>query len=124
MLDAVREGWEGAGVEGGKSQGVDSLSAGGVVVRESSRVAGDAGHVRYDVTVQASDGSTQHMTFTGNIFGGSVMLRTDSGDGVWSADVIEDPRRYGEFASPDWVGCYLSRHEAPLLVPDELRRSG
>ena len=71
------------------------------------RVAGEAGHVTYDVDVQTHDGSVHHFTFSGSIFVGPVMLSIRRHDGQWSREVIDEPRRFGEFASTDWVDRYL-----------------
>jgi hypothetical protein len=82
-------------------------TANNVTIRKLSRNAGDGGHVSYDVDVRAHDGSVLHFTFNGSIFGGSVLLTIRSQDGEWSREAIDDPRRFGEFTSPDWVNRYL-----------------
>lgn len=82
-------------------------SANNVTIHQMRRNAGEGGHVSYDVDVRARDGSVLHLTFNGNIFGGSVLLTIRSQDGEWSREAIEEPRRFGEFTSPDWVNRYL-----------------
>lgn len=88
-------------------------------VRQVKRIAGDAGHVTYDVEVQIHDGSVQHLTFNGNIFVGPVTLTIRHHDDTWSGEVIDEPRRFGEFASAEWVGRYLEqRYSASVSVSD------
>jgi hypothetical protein len=84
-------------------------SANNVTIRQIRRIAGEGGHVSYDVDV-LHDESVQHFTFNGNIFGGSVLLTIRSQDGEWSREAIDEPRRFGEFTSPDWVNRYLDVH--------------
>lgn len=79
-----------------------------MTIRQISRIAGDGGHVSYEADVQTDDGSVHHFTFSGNIFVGPVILTIRSHDGQWSRDVINEPRRFGEFASADWVSQYLN----------------
>jgi hypothetical protein len=79
-----------------------------VTIRQISRTAGEAGHVSYDVEIETDDGSVEQFSFSGNIFVGPVMLTIRSHDGQWSREVIDEPRRFGEFASADWVSRYLS----------------
>ena len=38
----------------------------------------------------------------GNIFVGPVAVTEDT-DGQWADEVIDEPRRFGEFYSPEWV---------------------
>lgn len=75
----------------------------GATVRKVTRTAGEGGHVTYDVDVEAPNDSVQHFEFSGNMFVGPVLLVTRSHDGHSSATVIDDPRRFGEFAAEDWV---------------------
>lgn len=79
-----------------------------VTIRQIRRVAGHGGHVSYDVEVETDDGRIQQLSFSGSIFVGPVMLTIRSHDGQWSREVIDEPRRFGEFASPDWVTRYLN----------------
>jgi hypothetical protein len=79
-----------------------------VSIRQIRRIAGDGGHVSYDVEVQTDDGHIQQFTFSGNIFVGPVILSIRSHDGQWSREAIDEPRRFGEFASADWVSRYLN----------------
>ncbi|MET4427771.1 MULTISPECIES: hypothetical protein [unclassified Mycolicibacterium] len=77
-------------------------------IRQIKRVAGHGGHVSYDVEVQTDDGRIQQLTFSGSIFVGPVILSIRSHDGQWSREAIDEPRRFGEFASADWVSHYLN----------------
>jgi hypothetical protein len=88
-------------------------------IRQIRRIAGDGGHVTYDVEVQIHDGAVQHFTFNGNIFVGPVTLTIRGHDDQWSGEVIDEPRRFGEFASADWVSRYLAeRYSAGAYVSD------
>jgi len=88
-------------------------------IRQIKRVAGEAGHVTYDVDVQTRDGLVHQFTFSGSIFVGPVMLSIRRQDGQWSREVIDEPRRFGEFASTDWVNRYLeSRATASAYASD------
>ena len=84
-------------------------STSSATIRQIRRIAGDAGHVIYDVEIRVHDGSIQHFTFNGNIFVGPVSLTIRSHDDQWSAEVIDEPRRFGEFASETWVGNYMEQ---------------
>jgi hypothetical protein len=84
-----------------------------MTVRQIRRVAGEGGHVSYDVEVQTHDGSVHQFTFNGNIFVGPVMLAIRTVDGQWSREVIDEPRRFGEFATADWISRYLEQRSAP-----------
>ena len=83
------------------------------IIRQINRIAGEGGHVTYVVEVEVHDGSVRHFTFDGNIFVGPVMMSVRDRDDQWSGEVIDQPRRFGEFAAPDWVSRYLEeRHPA------------
>lgn len=72
------------------------------------RSAGEAGHVSYYVDVSTDGGGIRHFAFSGNIFVGPVLVTTRDEHGQWDHDVIDDPRRFGEFASADWVRRWFS----------------
>jgi hypothetical protein len=46
-------------------------------------------------------------TFSGNIFVGPVALVSITEDGRREDELIREPRRFGEFASPDWIRRFL-----------------
>ena len=75
------------------------------------RTAGEAGHVRYRVEVTASDGGTRRLTFAGNIFVGAVVMTSRDGFGRRERRLIENPRRFGEFVSSEWVRRYLAERD-------------
>lgn len=77
-------------------------------IRQIKRIAGHGGHVSYDVEVQTDDGHIQQFTFSGSIFVGPVIMSIRSHDGQWSREAIDEPRRFGEFASADWVTGFLN----------------
>jgi hypothetical protein len=83
-----------------------------VFIRHIRRIAGEAGSVTYEVEAHAQDGGVQHFTFSGNIFVGPVVLTTRCEDGQWNREVIDEPRRFGEFTSADWVSRYLQERSA------------
>ncbi|MCV7420892.1 hypothetical protein H7K45_10115 [Mycobacterium yunnanensis] len=70
-------------------------------------MAGEAGQVGYYVDVETSSGETRHFAFTGNIFVGPVLVTSRDGAGRWDYEVIDDPRRFGEFVSAEWVDRFL-----------------
>jgi hypothetical protein len=91
-------------------------------VRSVRRVAGDCGHVSYHVDVRADNGGTRRLVFSGNIFVGPVVL-VDSGDrGESHCEVINEPRRFGEFVSGEWVCRFLAARaaESPAVFPRRL----
>jgi hypothetical protein len=77
-------------------------------VRQLTRKAGEAGHVDYHVDVQIGGGSMRHFTFSGNIFVGPVALVSITEDGRREGELMREPRRFGEFASPDWIRRLLA----------------
>lgn len=72
-----------------------------------TRIAGKGGHVTYEVDVASPNGSDQHLTFSGNIFVGPVVLSGRDEDGRGFRVTVAEPRRYGEFVSADWVIRFL-----------------
>jgi hypothetical protein len=83
-------------------------------VRQLTRKAGEAGHVDYHVDVQTGAGLVRHFIFSGNIFVGPVALVSITEDGRREDELIREPRRFGEFVSPDWIRRFL----AARLQPD------
>jgi hypothetical protein len=79
-------------------------------LRQIRRIAGEGGQVSYDVDVPTI-GGTRHFAFAGNIFVGPVLVTSRDEAGQWDQEVIDDPRRFGEFVSSDWVSRFLAaRH--------------
>lgn len=76
-------------------------------VRNMRRVAGEAGHVSYYVEVETSTGAARHFAFSGNIFVGPVLVTSRDDDGGWDHEMLDQPRRFGEFVSAEWVDRYL-----------------
>jgi hypothetical protein len=76
-------------------------------VRHFRRVAGQAGHVTYFVEVQASGGGARHFAFAGNIFVGPVVVTSNDAQGRSEHEVVDRPRRFGEFVSAEWVDRFL-----------------
>ena len=84
------------------------MDTAGGSVRRIERVPGAGGNVDYHVDVHA-DGISKRLVFSGNIFVGPVVLTgTDERGGRWD-EVIDEPRRYGEFATADWISRFLDR---------------
>ena len=82
-------------------------------IRRIRRVAGEAGHVNYYVDVHTGNGA-RHFAFAGNIFVGPVLMTSRDDEGRWDHEVIDDPRRFGEFVSSEWIDRFLAaRDEAP-----------
>ena len=69
---------------------------------------GEAGHVRYYVDVVSLDGQTRHFAFAGNIFVGPVVVTSEDEVGRWDLRVIDEPRRFGEYVSAEWVRRFLA----------------
>jgi hypothetical protein len=79
--------------------------------RQIRRIAGEGGQVSYYVDVPTIGGGTRHFAFAGNIFVGPVLVTSRDDPGQWDHEVIDDPRRFGEFVSSDWVSRFLAaRH--------------
>jgi hypothetical protein len=78
-------------------------------VREIERTAGEGGYVSYRVRLQTPSGP-RDVTFSGNIFVGPVAVTEDT-DGQWADEVIDEPRRFGEFYSPDWVRRFVATRQ-------------
>jgi len=76
-------------------------------IRHFRRVAGEAGHVSYFVEVQTTDGDPRQLAFTGNIFVGPVVVTSTDTDGRRDHEIIDHPRRFGEFVSSEWVHRFL-----------------
>ena len=81
----------------------------GATVRKVSRTAGEGGDVSYDAEIEAPNGTVRHFEFSGNMFVGPVVLVIKSDDGRSTATVIDEPRRFGEFAAADWVHSFLDQ---------------
>jgi hypothetical protein len=81
-------------------------------VRHFRRVAGQGGHVTYFVEVETSGGSPRHFAFAGNIFVGPVVVTSTDAHGRSKHEVIDHPRRFGEFVSSDWVDRFLESWHA------------
>ncbi|BDX34786.1 hypothetical protein TUM20985_53330 [Mycobacterium antarcticum] len=78
--------------------------------------------MRYHVETTGCDGGTRRLTFVGNIFVGSVVMTSRDGVGHRESHVIDNPRRFGEFVSSEWVSRYLDeRHDAGVcqLCPEQ-----
>ncbi|MCW2515487.1 MAG: hypothetical protein JWR11_4529 [Mycobacterium sp.] len=71
------------------------------------RTAGEAGHVSYHVDLKDVSGGPRHFAFSGNIFVGPVVVTSRDGRGRWDHQVVDDPRRFGEFVSSEWVRRFL-----------------
>jgi hypothetical protein len=76
-------------------------------VRHIRRIAGEAGHVSYYVAVHSGNGAARHFAFAGNIFVGPVLVTSRDEEGHWDHAVIDEPRRFGEFVSSEWVDRFL-----------------
>ncbi|GAB7066782.1 hypothetical protein H7J06_28450 [Mycobacterium hodleri] len=81
-------------------------------VRNFRRVAGQAGHVNYYVEVQADGDDSRHLVFAGNIFVGPVVVISTDAEGRSTHEVVDHPRRFGEFVSSDWVDRFLESWHA------------
>jgi hypothetical protein len=92
-------------------------------VASINRTAGAGGHVTYDVVFRTSSGDLRQWLFRGNVFGGPVLMTTKSQDGRTSTAVIEEPGRYGEFATERWVHAFLRDGSEPAHDSDAPRRS-
>jgi len=67
--------------------------------------------VSYHVEVHGDGGALRRLTFAGNIFVGPVVVTSTYSDGRSDHEVVDHPRRFGEFVSADWVDRFLeSRH--------------
>ena len=92
------------------------------VIRRIRRVAGEAGYLTYDVEGDDAGGGPRHFTFSGNIFAGPVLMTSRDLCGNWQHEVIEDPRRFGEFFSAEWVAHFLHAWRREHLL-DQCRPS-
>jgi hypothetical protein len=79
-------------------------------VREIERIAGEGGYVSYRVRLQTPTG-LRDVTFSGNIFVGPVAVTGGDTGGLWADEVIDQPRRFGEFYSPDWVWRFVATRQ-------------
>jgi hypothetical protein len=61
------------------------------------RHAGIAGQFSVTADVQYPDEPTRTVEFVGSVYGGPVVMRTDS-----TETFVSDPGRFGDFG-PDWV---------------------
>ncbi|MEU0497249.1 hypothetical protein [Mycobacterium sp. NPDC006124] len=57
--------------------------------------------------MQTIDGDPCQLAFAGNIFVGPVVVTSTDADGRSDLEVIDQPRRYGEFVSSEWVDRFL-----------------
>jgi hypothetical protein len=92
--------------------GATSVTDGHPAVRHVRRVAGQAGHVTYFVEVEAEGGTARHFSFAGNIFVGPVVVTSTDGHGRSVNEVVDQPRRFGEFVSSEWVDRFLESWHA------------
>lgn len=74
-----------------------------VDIRQITRVAGDGGNISYQVDGTTSDGKSFRCSFAGNMFVGPVIAISTTDEGESCTLVIADPRRFGEFATEDWI---------------------
>jgi hypothetical protein len=82
---------------------VGNMGATKLDIRQITRVAGEGGHISYHVDVETSESVAWQCTFRGNIFVGPVVLISAADNGQSCTVVIDDPRRFGEFATEDWI---------------------
>ena len=84
-----------------------------MIVRQIRRIAGDGGNISYHVGIQTSAGTALQCSFSGNMFVGPVVLISSSEDGRACEVVIDQPRRFGEFATEQWVRSFFEewQHE-------------
>ncbi|KAA0102180.1 hypothetical protein CIW49_02335 [Mycolicibacterium sp. P1-18] len=66
----------------------------------------------YFVEVETSPGEPRHFAFAGNIFVGPVVVTSTDGRGRREHEVIDHPRRFGEFVSAEWVDRFLESWQA------------
>jgi hypothetical protein len=76
-------------------------------LQQIRRSAGEGGNVSYYVDVPTTEGGTRHFAFFGNIFVGPVVVTSRDESGHWEHEVVEEPRRFGEFVTAQWVLEYL-----------------
>ncbi|KRE27305.1 hypothetical protein ASG82_12825 [Mycobacterium sp. Soil538] len=76
-----------------------------VTVLRIRRTAHDGGYLSYEVDGHTEDGQARRYTFTGNLFVGPVVLGRD---GAPAEVVIHHPRRFGEFATEQWVHRFFA----------------
>jgi hypothetical protein len=68
-----------------------------------TRVNGVAGQFGYTVSVQYPDEFASVVTFVGSVYGGPVVLVTESGAQMF----VDHPNRFGKFG-PNWVRRFFS----------------
>jgi hypothetical protein len=95
----------------------------GATVRRITRTAGAGGHVTYVVDIRTPAGTARTCTFSGNLFGGPVLLSSECADGRTRIAEIEQPREFGEFAIEHWVHGFFRNWQLavvrhPILVDD------
>lgn len=95
----------------------------GATVRRIIRTAGAGGHVTYVVDIHTPAGAARTCTFSGNLFGGPVLLSSECADGRTRVAEIEQPHDFGEFATEHWVHGFfrnwqLAAVRHPILVGD------
>lgn len=88
------------------------------VVRRITRTAGQGGDVAYYVKVQAQQGDICQMVLSGNMFAGPVVLVGVGDGGRRYEEVVPHPRRFGEFASAEWIHRFFQSRQHRLLEND------
>lgn len=88
----------------------DSSHAGhrSVTVLRIRRIAHDGGYLSYEVDAQTGGGPVRRYSLTANLFVGPVVLFSVDDDGALANVVIHHPRRFGEFASEQWVHRFFA----------------
>ncbi len=76
-------------------------------VRDIQRTALDGGYLCYRVVADTPDGQVRRCSFNGNMFVGPVLLFS-AGDAGRLEMLIHRPRRFGEFATQDWVHRFFA----------------
>jgi hypothetical protein len=101
----------GKGIEDGT--GVDAT------VRQIRRTAGLGGHITYEVDIRTRDGVTWQCAFNGNLFVGPVLVFSRAESGRTCSLLIHRPRRFGEFATEQWVHRFFAEwHEQDGFTED------
>ena len=79
-----------------------------VTVLRIRRIAHDGGYLSYEVDVHTEDGRPRRYAFTGNLFVGPVVLFSVDDRGALANVVVHHPRRFGEFATEQWVHRFFA----------------
>lgn len=77
-----------------------------ITVLRIRRTAHDGGYLTYEVDTHTGDGQVRRYTLTGNLFVGPVVV--SGHDGAAANVVIHHPRRFGEFATEQWVHRFFA----------------